>query len=167
MTTDLIPNLAQSGGSIRPWLFIIIPIGCILILLYIVARQFRPYLRARNAGFPIPLLTLFRFSLHKADTQAIVSAYIEANRAGLYVEVKQLEVHSLCNGDLAAVVEALVYAKEMGVDFGWDLACALDLAGRDVVAAVRMLKPGGSVKDLDLGEIPMQSGAQWAGSEQP
>ncbi|MEM1213714.1 MAG: flotillin-like FloA family protein [Planctomycetota bacterium] len=159
MTAAPVFTIAQSGGSIRPWLFIIIPIGCILILLHIVARQFRTYFRAQRAGFPVSIWTLLRFYAHKADIQAIVSSYIEAKRAGLDVEIDQLEVHSLCNGDLDAVIEAMVYAREMGVDFTWDTACALDLAGRDVAAAARMLKPGGSIKDLDLDEIPMQSRA--------
>ena len=69
----------------------------------------------------------------------IVSAMIEAYKAGLDVITRdELEAHHLAGGDVEKVVHALVSASKAGIDLNFQMATAIDLAGRDVFQAVQM-----------------------------
>ena len=64
---------------------------------------------------------------------------IEAHKAGLQ-DVKRdgLEAHYLAGGHIERVVHALVSASKAGIDLPFQMATAIDLAGRDVFEAVQM-----------------------------
>ena len=64
---------------------------------------------------------------------------IEAHKAGL-VDVKRdgLEAHYLAGGHIERVVHALVSASKAGIELPFQMATAIDLAGRDVFEAVQM-----------------------------
>ena len=64
---------------------------------------------------------------------------IEAHKAGL-MEVKRdgLEAHYLAGGHIERVVHALVSASKAGIELSFQMATAIDLAGRDVFEAVQM-----------------------------
>ena len=49
-----------------------------------------------------------------------------------------LEAHFLAGGNVSHVVNALISADKAGINLGFDRAAAIDLAGRDVLEAVRM-----------------------------
>ena len=69
----------------------------------------------------------------------IVRALIEAHKAGLR-EIKRddLEAHYLAGGHVERVVHALVSASKANIDLTFQMATAIDLAGRDVFQAVQM-----------------------------
>lgn len=53
------------------------------------------------------------------------------------VETDELEAHFLAGGDLENTVHAVVVASRAGINLDFNLACAIDLAGRNVLEAVR------------------------------
>lgn len=64
---------------------------------------------------------------------------IEAHKAGLQ-DVKRdgLEAHYLAGGHIERVVHALVSANKANIQLSFQMATAIDLAGRDVFEAVQM-----------------------------
>ncbi|HHT33827.1 MAG TPA: flotillin-like protein FloA, partial [Bacteroidales bacterium] len=66
-------------------------------------------------------------------------AMIEAHKAGLKdVTRDNLEAHYLAGGNVEKVVHALVSASKANIDLSFQMATAIDLAGRDVLTAVQM-----------------------------
>jgi uncharacterized protein YqfA (UPF0365 family) len=63
---------------------------------------------------------------------------INAVKAGLNINLGLLEAHYLSGGDVERVVRALISAQKAGIDLSFDRATAIDLAGRDVLEAVKM-----------------------------
>jgi uncharacterized protein YqfA (UPF0365 family) len=64
---------------------------------------------------------------------------IEAHKAGL-AEVKrdEMEAHFLAGGHVERVIHALVSASKANIELNFQMATAIDLAGRDVFEAVQM-----------------------------
>jgi uncharacterized protein YqfA (UPF0365 family) len=53
------------------------------------------------------------------------------------ISTKRLEAHYLAGGNVINVVHAIIAAHRAGIDLDFDRAVAIDLAGRDVLDAVR------------------------------
>jgi len=53
------------------------------------------------------------------------------------VSTSRLEAHYLAGGDVPRVINAIIAAHRAGIDLDFDRAAAIDLAGRDVLDAVR------------------------------
>ena len=69
----------------------------------------------------------------------IARAMIEAHKAGLKTLTRdELEAHYLAGGHVEKVVHALVSASKANIDLPFQMATAIDLAGRDVFEAVQM-----------------------------
>ena len=62
---------------------------------------------------------------------------IAAKKAGLDIPTADLESHYLAGGRVTNVVRAMIAADKARIDLGWERATAIDLAGRDIVDAVR------------------------------
>jgi uncharacterized protein YqfA (UPF0365 family) len=62
-----------------------------------------------------------------------------ATQAGLGPDItsRRLEAHYLAGGDVPRVIRALIAAQRADLDLDFDRACAIDLAGRDVLDAVQ------------------------------
>ncbi len=58
----------------------------------------------------------------------------EANQG---LTTRALEAHYLAGGNVPNVVRALIASHRAGIDMDWQVAQAIDLAGRDVLEAVR------------------------------
>ena len=69
----------------------------------------------------------------------IVPGMIEAHKAGLSnITRDELEAHYLAGGHVERVVHALVSASKANIELSFQMATAIDLAGRDVFEAVQM-----------------------------
>jgi uncharacterized protein YqfA (UPF0365 family) len=112
-----------------------------IILLFIVL-YFVPigiWFSALVSGVRISLLQLFLMRFRKVPPGVIARAMIEAHKAGLgFVKRDELEAHYLAGGHVENVVHALVSADKANIDLSFKMATAIDLAGRDVLEAVRM-----------------------------
>jgi uncharacterized protein YqfA (UPF0365 family) len=76
-------------------------------------------------------------TFRRVNARVIVDARIMAKKAGLDYDTQQLEAHYLARGNVPNVIRALIAADKAKIDLGFDRACAIDLAGRDVLDAVR------------------------------
>jgi uncharacterized protein YqfA (UPF0365 family) len=67
----------------------------------------------------------------------IVINRISAKKAGLELPTNMLEAHYLAGGNVSRVVRAMIAADKAKIDLGWERATAIDLAGRDILDAVK------------------------------
>ena len=149
MNTSLL-LLAQTGAVTIGAIFIlaIIMLGLVIIALKYGSLWFEGY----NCGAQIGLFELVMMGLRQVNQKAIMKAKIKAVQAslkterdrqpgvpydGTFVTTQRLEAHYLAGGNVGNIIEALVASKNAGIALEFDQAAAIDLAGRDVVEAVR------------------------------
>ena len=118
---------------------VIISLAAILLCIFFYYVPFMLWINAAVSGVPISLVQLFLMRIRKVPPTKIVNCMIEAHKAGL-MEVKRdgLEAHYLAGGHIERVVHALVSASKAGIELSFQMATAIDLAGRDVFEAVQM-----------------------------
>lgn len=76
--------------------------------------------------------------LRKVPPAAIVRPKISATKAGLTVDLDRMEAHYLAGGSVEGVILALISADKANIDLSFERATAIDLAGRDVLEAVKV-----------------------------
>lgn len=109
----------------------------VLVLLAVLGQFIGIYVRAMVSGARVGLLDLLGMRLRKVNASAIVNARIQAMRAGLNVTTPEMESHVLAGGDVQRVVLAMIAANKANIDLPWRVATGIDLAGRDILDAVR------------------------------
>ena len=119
--------------------WILIALIAIALCVFFYYVPFMLWINAVVSGVHISLIQLFLMRIRKVPPTLIVNCMIEAHKAGL-MEVKRdgLEAHYLAGGHIQRVVHALVSASKAGIDLSFQMATAIDLAGRDVFEAVQM-----------------------------
>lgn len=87
----------------------------------------------------VTFMELVGMTLRKVNARTIVQGKIMATQAGLGRDItcSRLEAHYLAGGDVPRVIRALIAAQRADLDLDYDRACAIDLAGRDVLDAVQ------------------------------
>lgn len=120
-------------------LIITIAVVVVFVLIFFHYVPFFLWINALSANVRISLVQLFLMRLRRVPPHTIVYAMIEAHKAGLKnVTRDNLEAHYLAGGHVEQVVHALVSASKANIDLSFQMATAIDLAGRDVLEAVRM-----------------------------
>jgi len=116
-----------------------IVIGAIFLILFLllIFKYGWLYIQALASGANVALLQLVGMTLRRVNARTIVDSRIMAKKAGLDYDTPQLEAHYLARGNVPNVIRALIAADKAKIDLGFDRACAIDLAGRDVLDAVR------------------------------
>ncbi len=109
----------------------------VLVFLVFIARFFNLWIQAWVSNAPVGLGSLVGMWLRKVDPRTIVYSRIKAVKAGLDVSTAQLEAHYLAGGRVSNVVNALIAADRAELSLPWVRACAIDLAGRDILEAVQ------------------------------
>ena len=87
-------------------------------------------------GVAISFADLVMMRLRRIDTHLVVDSLVKLQRADVEVDSFRLQEHLLRGGDLAAVAEATVQAHKSNIVVTFEDLCRIDLAGRDVLAAV-------------------------------
>jgi uncharacterized protein YqfA (UPF0365 family) len=108
----------------------------LLIILYYIPIGL--WFSALVSGVRISLMQLFLMRFRKVPPSVIVRALIEGTKAGIKLDRDKLEAHYLAGGKVDMVVHALVSAEKANIDLTFNMATAIDLAGRDVFQAVQM-----------------------------
>ena len=110
-----------------------------LVLLLLVFNYGQLWFQAFWSKARVTFLELLGMSLRKVNARTIVQARIMATQAGLGDDItpRRLEAHYLAGGDVPRVIRALIAAQRADLDLDFDRACAIDLAGRDVLDAVQ------------------------------
>ena len=135
MTNINLPFLAASKEALT----IGIVIGGIFSLLFLllIFKYGWLYIQALASGANVALIQLIGMTFRRVNARTIVDSRIMAKKAGLDYDTPQLEAHYLARGNVPNVIRALIAADKAKIDLGFDRACAIDLAGRDVLDAVR------------------------------
>lgn len=119
--------------------FIII-IGA-LILFISLFFSFVPvglWISAFAANARVGIFNLIGMRLRRVSPNRIVLPYIKASKGGINLSANQLEAHYLAGGNVDKVVDALIAAHRADMALPFERAAAIDLAGRDVLEAVKM-----------------------------
>ena len=126
-------------GSIIGIYALIILLGIIgLVFIIIIGKYIKLWFQAFVSGTPISLFNIIGMSLRKIPPQIIVNARINSYKAGLKgISVSDLETHFLAGGRVLEVVRAMIAADKANIPLDWRQATAIDLAGRDILDAVR------------------------------
>lgn len=121
------------------FVLLIVALCIVALAVFFYFVPFLLWISALVSGVHISLVQLFLMRIRKVPPQVIVRAMIEAHKAGLKsITRDELEAHYLAGGRVERVVHALVSAAKANIDLGFQMATAIDLAGRDVFEAVQM-----------------------------
>ncbi len=121
------------------WPLVGIIVGVIILLyLFLYLIPIGLWFQALVSGVRISLLQLIFMRWRKVPPSIIVRALIEGTKAGLILNRNDLEAHYLAGGKVQDVVHALVSAEKANIGLPFNMATAIDLAGRNVLEAVQM-----------------------------
>ncbi|MCH2179461.1 MAG: flotillin-like protein FloA [Mariniblastus sp.] len=119
-------------------------IGLIVFVLGIAFMVYgKLWFQAFMSSADVSLSSLVCMGFRKVRPTVIVPAKIMAAQAQLDISRKngistnRLEAHYLADGDVLRVINAIIAAHRAGIDLSFDRAAAIDLAGRDVLDAVK------------------------------
>jgi len=129
----------SDGGGTGALVVILIVFAVLAVIVGggIVIAFFRLWLQAFLSGAHIGLVNLIAMRLRKVSPSVIVQARISSAKAGLDLDTDHLEAHYLAGGDVVRLVMALIAANKANIGLAFEKAAAIDLAGRDVLDAVR------------------------------
>ncbi|HOP77194.1 MAG: flotillin-like protein FloA [Thermogutta sp.] len=126
------------------WLIVGIIGGVILITFVIVVLAYGAlWFQAYMSSARVSMWSLIGMSFRQVNARLIVQAKIMAVQAGLGneretgISTRRLEAHYLAGGNVMNVIKALIAAHRAQMHLTFDQAAAIDLAGRDVLDAVR------------------------------
>lgn len=137
--------LAQNRNELGPWQLVMIAIGFVILVVGVVLvgvlfSYFNWWVQAFLTGAKVRIWDLIGMTFRKVRPSVIVPAKIMAVQAGLTdadITSKALEAHYLAGGRVPNVIQALVAAHKASIELSFREAAAIDLAGRDVLEAVR------------------------------
>ncbi len=101
------------------------------------------WFQAYMSNADVSLISLVGMSFRQVEARLIVEAKIMAMQAGVGVDretgitTRRLEAHYLAGGNVVNVIRAIIAAHRADLGLDFDRAAAIDLAGRDVLEAVR------------------------------
>lgn len=119
-------------------LFIWVGISIIGLLIFLWFFPVTLWFQAQISGVRISLVQLVLMRWRKVPPGTIVMAMITGTKAGLKLDPNELEAHYLAHGNVPDVINALISADKANIDLNFNMAAAIDLAGRDVFQAVQM-----------------------------
>ncbi|NBF41297.1 MAG: flotillin-like protein FloA [Spirochaetes bacterium] len=106
-------------------------------ILFLFIKFFGLWFRALLSGAPVGLARLIGMWLRNVSPAIIVDSRIILVKAGIPMESELLETHYLASGDVRRVSQSLVAANKANIPLDFQRAAAIDLAGRDVLEAVK------------------------------
>jgi uncharacterized protein YqfA (UPF0365 family) len=113
-----------------------------IIVFAVFARYAKLWIQSVTTGARIGILDLLGMKFRKVIPEVIVRSKIMATQAGLTDEMgitsKALEAHYLAGGNVPLVIRSIIAARKAKIiNLDYKLACAIDLAGRNVLEAVQ------------------------------
>ena len=136
-------SLLAADNTNALWLGVFVLVAFFaLIFMLVFFRYFGLWIQCVTTRANISLPSLLMMSLRKVSPTIIVRSKIMAVQAGLTrsypISTKALEAHYLAGGNVPNVIRALIAAHRAGLtDLDWQTAAAIDLAGRDLLDAIR------------------------------
>lgn len=123
-------------GALGSVALLLMVLAGIAVLLYLVPIPL--WIAAWASGAYVGLFTLIGMRLRRVPPATVVTARISSVKAGLNIPLNDLEAHYLAGGNVVHVANAMISADKANIPMPFKRAAAIDLAGRDVLAAVKM-----------------------------
>ncbi|QDU71930.1 flotillin-like protein FloA [Mucisphaera calidilacus] len=130
-------QLAQTATQLIFGVIIIVLLVAVIIILGFMLRYLNLWLQAALSKAYVGFSEIIGMTFRKVNPTIIVNSRIMAKKAGLDISTAQLETHYLARGDVPRVARAMIAADRASIELPWDKACAIDLAGRDILEAVQ------------------------------
>ena len=119
-------------------LVVIVIAVVVLIAVFMTFVPIGLWVSSLAANVQVSIFNLIGMRLRRVVPSKIVIPLIKSTKAGMGLTVNQLEAHYLAGGNVDNVVNALIAAHRADIDLQFAKAAAIDLAGRDVLEAVKM-----------------------------
>src|SRR5216110_3520708 len=107
------------------------------LLLLVFFSFLNLWLQAFLTGARVGFFDLVAMKFRKVDYAMLVRQKIALVQAGVKVGTNDLEAHYLARGNVPRVATAVIAAHKAGIELPWRIAAAIDLAGRDILDAVK------------------------------
>jgi uncharacterized protein YqfA (UPF0365 family) len=114
---------------------IILVIGVFFLIIFF--SFVRLWIQCLLTGAKISILDLIGMKLRNVDYAMIVRQKIALVQAGVKISTQDMEAHYLARGNVPKTAAAVIAAHKAGMDLPWARAAAIDLAGRDILDAVK------------------------------
>jgi len=108
-----------------------------LFVLIVFFSFLRLWVQSFLAGARVGIVDMIRMKLLNIDYSMIVRQKIALVQAGVKVSTQDMEAHYLSRGNVPKTATAVIAAHKAGIDLPWRVAAAIDLAGRDILDAVK------------------------------
>ncbi len=131
--------LLQDGGPgiTKVVLYVLLALA-FLAFLFVFLRYASLYIRSILTRAGVGLFDMVAMSLRRVSPAIIVNARVNLVQARIIgIDKRDLEAHFLAGGNVVRVVRALIAADRAGIDLDFRTAAGIDLAGRDLLDAVR------------------------------
>jgi len=96
------------------------------------------WISARASGVRVRIGSLIVMRFRRVNPAKVIMPMIKATKAGLDINMNELEAHLLAGGSVDRVVDALIAAQSAQIPLEFEQSRAIDLAGRNVLEAVKM-----------------------------
>ena len=120
-------------------IYIVLAVAVVLVL--ILFFSFFPiglWISAAASGVHISIFSMVGMRFRRINPSKVVLPMIKATKAGLKVNMNELEAHLLAGGSVDRVVDSLIAAQSAQIPLEFEQSRAIDLAGRNVLEAVKM-----------------------------
>ena len=118
---------------------VIVVVAIILISLFFQYVPIGLWITAISAGVQgVSPMALVGMRLRRVPQDRVILPLIAAVKAGVPVTLNQLETHYMAGGNVERVKDALISAHRAQIPLSFEKAAAIDLAGRDVLEAIKM-----------------------------
>ncbi|QDT45331.1 SigmaW regulon antibacterial [Gimesia alba] len=133
--------LAVEDGSTVTWIVgVVVSLGA-LVFFAVFARYAGLWIQCKMTKAGIGFVNLVIMTIKKVNPTIIVRSKIMAIQSGVTrhydISTRNLEAHYLAGGNVPNVIRALIAAQRAKIELDWQAAQAIDLAGRDILDAVR------------------------------
>jgi uncharacterized protein YqfA (UPF0365 family) len=140
----LLAQADKAGGADKFWadnkVAIIAGVILLLFALFFLVVFFsfvRLWIQCFLTGAKISIWDLVGMKLRNVDYAMIVRHKIALVQAGVKMSTQEMEAHYLARGNVPKTAASVIAAHKAGFDLDWRKAAAIDLAGRDVLDAVK------------------------------
>jgi uncharacterized protein YqfA (UPF0365 family) len=108
-----------------------------IVFLFVFLSFLNLWVQCVLTGADISIWGLLWMKLRKVNYEMIVKQKIALVQAGVKIATAEMEAHYLSGGNVEKTVLAVIAAHKASIELSWGTAAAIDLAGRDVLDAVR------------------------------
>ncbi|MBI3823638.1 MAG: flotillin-like protein FloA [Planctomycetes bacterium] len=108
-----------------------------IVFVFIFLSFLNLWVQCVLTGADISIFNLLWMKLRKVNYDLIVKQKIALVQAGVTVSTSEMEAHFLSGGDVEKTAFSVIAAHKANINLPWNIAAAINLAGRDVLDAVR------------------------------